>query len=153
MNFRTTLFQVVFGLCLFLPHTAKAVGIDLLGEVAKPLIGVAKDKTQGMFRYLWLQPYGGYALGSGTLTKRGIGDVVDYTSGIKFEGLMYGGRGGFEVGNLFRLGLDYSKQFAKRKELVANSSGARTTASVPSMNWMMGILFGIDIPRTPLHVF
>lgn len=133
------------------PRDSWGFGINLMGQMSEPLIGAAKDKAQGMLRFLWLQPYGGYAFGKGTLTDLGAGAAVNYTSGISYEGLFYGARGGFGVPNMFRLGVDYTEQFAQRKERAVNAAGLLISSKTKSNNKVMGIHLGFNLPSYPIH--
>ena len=128
---------------------ASAIGIDLLGEMSKPLIGQAKDKASGVLRFVWLQPYGGYGFGNYSFTTASSGLVTSETTGLSVEGGMFGARGGLQLGPNARLGVDYTKQFAMRT--VPSSAVAAPKEKVS--NTMLGVGLGVDIPRTPLQAY
>jgi len=134
------------------PKTSKAVGVDFLGQVADPVIGAAKGKVKGLMRYLWLQPYGGYASGTSTQERTNSNGSVTSVSDLKVEGIMYGARGGILLGPL-KLGLDISTQSAKRNTLVESTttSGVYSQKPVEGKNSMTGFSIGIDVPYTPLQ--
>ena len=145
---------IIFFLALFLfirPATSHAIVIDLLGEIASPLIGPAKDKVKGMMRYVWMQPYGGYASGSSDQKRVNSAGAVTSATGLDVEGIMYGARGGFLIMDTFRVGLDYTSQNAKRTTLVENTTGGFVKQSTSGTNSMLGLCLGFDIPYTPLQ--
>ncbi len=134
------------------PIDAKAIGIDLLGDVTKPLFGDAKDKTTGMLKFIWAQPYFGYGFGSGNLAQVSTAGTLVSTNDININGLMFGARGGLELGG-FRLGLDYTRQFGKRTFDYGDSAAIVSNPAVSAVNSMLGFSLGCDIPQTPLQAF
>ncbi len=130
----------------FWASRADALAIDLLGDTAKPLIGPMKAKVEGLLKYIWLQPYGGYGFGSGALASINAAGATTTTQEQKYEGFFYGGRGGLLLFRSIRLGADFTQQFASRKE------GTNPTSLV-SRNLMFGASLGFDLPRTPLQLF
>ncbi len=91
------------------PRAHAAVGLDILGDVVKPLLAPARDKAQGVMRFLWLQPYGGYAFGDGTLTASALTAPIESS----YEGYFYGGRGGLLLFRTLKVGVDYTYQFGR----------------------------------------
>ncbi len=77
-----------------MPIKANAIILDILGDISEPLIGSAKDKASGVMKYLWLQPYAGYAFGSGNLTRSGSATATNnFSSAVSYEGAFIGARG------------------------------------------------------------
>lgn len=144
---------ILFLLISVAPQSARAIGIDLLGEVAKPLIGEAKDKTKGIMKYFWMQPYAGYSMGKGGLTQLGIDSIPSRTGIFDIEGFMYGARGGIELFGTLRFGADYSNQVARRKEVSISHDGTLTQKESGARNSMLGVSMEFNIPRTPIQVF
>lgn len=143
-------FLTILTLTLFLrPPQAQAVGIDLLGDIAQPIIGPTKDKLKNAMVYIWLQPYAGYAFGTSDQTRIQPSGAVTAAPGLNTEGFFYGGRGGLLLFDTFRIGLDYSTQSLKRDSLVENASGAFVKQPVSGKSTMLGALLGFDIPYTP----
>lgn len=134
-----------------LPSTSHAIGIDLLGDLASPLIGPAKDKVKSMLVYIWLQPYAGYASGETDQRRVAAGGATTVANGLSTNGFFYGGRGGIFLMNTFRIGLDYSAQSPKRDTLIETSTGGYVQAPGNGKNTLIGACIGLDIPYTPLR--
>ncbi len=150
---RPLLISAVFFVLSTASASAALTGIDLLGEVAQPLIGAAKDKAQGAMKFLWAQPYGGYVTGSGSLTRNGA-SAATHAGSSDYEGFSYGARGGLELFDNIRLGVDYSRQLARMDEAVAPIGSTVTTAQnygARLTSW--GATLGFDVPKTPLQAF
>jgi hypothetical protein len=118
------------------------VAIDLAGQVAEPLVGVAKDKAQGLLKFIYVLPYGGYGFGDGSFSLGGTTGITG-SAGLTFEGLMFGGQAGLEVMNFLRLGADYSRQIAS---YTVNHNFIKTKSI------STGILLSTDIPSTPFQL-
>lgn len=85
----------IFFFAALAPRPASAFGVDLLGELAQPLIGPAKEKMKGMLVYVWLQPYAGYATGSSNQSRTHTGGAVTTTAnGLKTDGFFMAAEGG-----------------------------------------------------------
>jgi hypothetical protein len=145
---------IALGFVLFtVPSRSWAIGIDLLGDVTKPLIGEAKDKAQGILRFAWAMPYGGYTFGQGGYTLFASTSNVTQTGNFNMEGFVYGVRGGLELARTFRLGVDYSMHVSRIDEKLTSSAGASTSRNLGAKGSMLGFCLGFDIPRTPLQGF
>ncbi|MCO5144305.1 MAG: hypothetical protein M9962_14550 [Oligoflexia bacterium] len=82
------LFLLIFAVTLFQQQSARAMGIDLLGEVSEPILGPAKEKMKKIIVYIWLQPYAGYAFGSSELTRTTAGGVVTPLNDVSTSGFL-----------------------------------------------------------------
>lgn len=140
---------LLFVLSLFIsaPTSAFAQGIDMLGEITKPLWGPAKDKANDMRKYLWLQPYGGYATGKGTLSSS------TGSTSLKNSGAIIGARAGLKLFDSLRAGVDYTMQFSERDETVTNTLGVATNQKVSSKDTMFGFSGSFAVPYTPLQAY
>lgn len=145
---RSIFFALAIALSLLSEIPAQAMVIDLLGEVAKPIIGSAQEKAKGLQRFLWLQPYFGYAWGKGDRKAVQSGVIVSNDTSLKIDGLMFGARGGFKIFDTFRIGLDWTRQLADREDIV-NSTRQKTSSN----NSMWGVTGGLDLPYTPFQGF
>lgn len=136
------------------PQNASAIATDLLGDIAQPLIGPAKEKMKGVLLYIWLQPYAGYGQGSSEQSRTNSGGAVTTASDIGVDGFMYGGRGGILLYRSIRVGMDISVQSLKRNTLVDGTTvGTYVQQPVKGKNSMVGALVGFDVPYTPLQGF
>jgi hypothetical protein len=144
----------LFALILLIPAKASAaLGIDLLGEAAEPLIGPAKEKLKGALGYVWLQPYAGFGSGSSDQKRVSATGAVTNSPGLDVEGFLYGGRGGLLLVHSLKVGIDYSAQSLKRNTLVENTAGAYVQQSVKGKSSMLGAIMGFDVPYTPIQGF
>lgn len=155
---RKSLGSFFFAFSLFIsllaPHQAAALGIDMLGEAAEPILGPTKEKLKGLMVYVWLQPYAGYGMGSSDQTRVHTGGVtVTSAKGLDVEGFLYGGRGGILLIHSLRVGIDYSVQSLKRDTLIETLTGTYLQQSVSGKNTSIGALVGFDIPFTPVQGF
>ena len=138
---------------LLLAPKASAIGIDLLGEVAKPLIGPAQEKVKGALVYIWLQPYAGYGWGTSDQKRIAANGTVSTANGLKADGFLYGARGGLLLYRSIRVGLDYSVHNISRATLIENSTGGFVQSNVKGKNTMTGAIVSFDVPFTPLQGF
>lgn len=149
-------FPFIFLLFSFLflatPQRAEAVLADFLGDVAEPLIGSAKQKTQSMFRYVWLMPYAGYGTGNGNRVAVRNGNQVSSYGGLKADGMTFGARGGLAIYETLRIGVDWTRQAGEREDYV-DVNRVSTKATITSHNWMLGVCAGLDLPYTPFQGF
>ena len=145
---------ILFAALTIWPSTSSAIGIDLLGDLAQPLIGPAKEKIKSTLVYIWLQPYAGYGWGTSDQKRVAPGGAVTSLNGIKSDGFLYGGRGGLLLLRSFRVGIDYSAQSVKRNTLVeVGTSNVYVQQSVSGTNTMLGATLGFDVPYTPVQGF
>lgn len=144
-------FFLLFAVALLAPAPARAIGIDILGELTQPIIGPAKERMKSMVVYIWLQPYAGYAWGSSDQSRVSATSVATKLDGLSVGGFLYGGRGGLLLYRSLRIGVDYSAQSLKRDTLQETTTGTYTRQSVTTSNKLLGAIFGFDIPYTPLQ--
>jgi hypothetical protein len=147
-------FAAALFIVFLLPRPAAALGIDMLGDVAEPIIGPTKEKLKGLMVYVWLRPYAGYGKGSSDQTRIHTGGITKTSEkDLDVEGFLYGGRGGIMLIHSLRLGIDYSVQTLERNTLVETASGTYVRQSTKGKNTMVGATVGFDIPYTPLQGF
>ena len=154
-RYRNILFLLIFATVstASFPQKASAFGIDLLGDIAQPLIAPAKEKMKSLLVYIWLQPYAGYGWGNSDQKRIASGGGVSIANGLSTDGFLYGARGGLLIMDTFRVGLDYSVQKIKRDTLLEGTSGGYSQQTVNGNNTMLGALIGFNIPFTPVQGF
>jgi len=153
-NAKSIFLTLILFFALLIPRPAAAMGIDMLGDVAEPLIGPTKDKLKGLMVYVWLRPYAGYGKGTSDQTRIHTGGIINTSEkDLAVEGFIYGGRGGIMLIHSLRVGIDYSVQSLKRNTLVETASGTYVRQSIKGKNTMIGAMVGFDIPFTPVQGF
>jgi hypothetical protein len=153
-SLKAAFFSLLVPLLLLPAPSARATTIDLLGDLAEPVIGPAKEKLKGAMVYVWLQPYAGYGTGSSEQSRVQNGVSLQSSSDLKASGFLWGGRGGILLMNTFRIGIDYSVQTLARDTFVHTAThGTYLKQRVSGSNTMMGATVGFDLPYTPLLGF